>query len=64
MQNHPPTNGFHHSTSRLDGFATAHAASATAVLAAVKKVLSDHGITKVTTVGHSLGTLYNVFSKK
>jgi hypothetical protein len=38
-----------------DGFTNAHASSAPAVLAAVKKVIKDHGVTKVTVVGHSLG---------
>lgn len=40
---------------RLGGFGTAQAASATAVLAAVKQVLAAHSITHVTLVGHSLG---------
>ncbi|KAJ1306380.1 hypothetical protein OPQ81_007385 [Rhizoctonia solani] len=37
------------------GFRNAHASSAAAVLAAVKKVMAEKGSTKVTTVGHSLG---------
>lgn len=37
------------------GFATAQAASATAVLAAVKGVFAAHSISHVTLVGHSLG---------
>ncbi|KAF8309362.1 alpha/beta-hydrolase [Clavulina sp. PMI_390] len=39
-----------------DGFATAQAASATAVLAAVKAVFSAKGISSVTLAGHSLGS--------
>lgn len=39
----------------LGGFADAQAAGAKSILAAVKKVFSDHGISKVTLVGHSLG---------
>ncbi|KAG8793992.1 hypothetical protein FRC12_000956 [Ceratobasidium sp. 428] len=38
-----------------DGFQGAHKASATQVLAAVKKALADHAGTKVLAVGHSLG---------
>lgn len=38
-----------------DGFMKAHAASATAILAAVKRAISDHSATKVLAVGHSLG---------
>ncbi|KAF8605805.1 alpha/beta-hydrolase [Ceratobasidium sp. AG-I] len=37
------------------GFLKAHAASAPAILTAVKKALSDHAGTKVAAVGHSLG---------
>ncbi|CAE6350925.1 unnamed protein product [Rhizoctonia solani] len=37
------------------GFRDAHAASASAVLAAVKKVMAERSSTKVTLVGHSLG---------
>ncbi|CUA74267.1 Lipase [Rhizoctonia solani] len=37
------------------GFRNAQASTASAVLAAVKKVIADKGATKVTTVGHSLG---------
>ncbi|KEP48780.1 lipase [Rhizoctonia solani 123E] len=37
------------------GFKNAHASTASAVLAAVKKVITDKGAIKVTTVGHSLG---------
>ncbi|KAF8306839.1 alpha beta-hydrolase [Clavulina sp. PMI_390] len=39
-----------------DGFATAQAASATAVLAAVKQIFSAQGISSVTLTGHSLGS--------
>ncbi|KAG8738953.1 hypothetical protein FRC11_001018, partial [Ceratobasidium sp. 423] len=37
------------------GFRDAHASTASLVLAAVKKVISEKGATKVTLVGHSLG---------
>jgi len=37
------------------GFLGAHDSTASAVLTAVKKIMSDHGVTKVTCVGHSLG---------
>ncbi|KAF8311880.1 lipase [Clavulina sp. PMI_390] len=39
-----------------DGFATAQAASAAQVLAAVEQVFSDKGISSVTVTGHSLGS--------
>jgi predicted lipase len=39
----------------LGGFAHAQAASAKTIVAAVKRVFSDHGISHVTLVGHSLG---------
>ncbi|KAF9515486.1 hypothetical protein BS47DRAFT_1360935 [Hydnum rufescens UP504] len=37
------------------GFAHVQALTATTILAAVDKILSDHSITKVTVIGHSLG---------
>ncbi|CAE6496700.1 unnamed protein product [Rhizoctonia solani] len=37
------------------GFRDAHASTAAAVLAAVKKIIAEKGATKVTLVGHSLG---------
>ena len=39
----------------LGGFVNAQAAGAKAILEAVKRVFSDHGISRVTLVGHSLG---------
>jgi hypothetical protein len=38
-----------------DGFTNAQAISAPAILAAVKKIIQERGVTKVTVVGHSLG---------
>ncbi|TFK17669.1 lipase [Coprinopsis marcescibilis] len=38
-----------------DGFNEAHARSANAILSAVRTGLSQHGVTSVTVVGHSLG---------
>jgi hypothetical protein len=38
-----------------DGFTNAQANSASAVLAAVKKIMKDRSVTKVTVIGHSLG---------
>jgi predicted lipase len=38
-----------------DGFTNAQANSAAAVLAAVKRIMSERGVTKATIVGHSLG---------
>lgn len=40
----------------IAGFRDAHAKSAATILAAVKKVMSERGTTKVTLVGHSLGS--------
>ncbi|KIM44391.1 hypothetical protein M413DRAFT_352271 [Hebeloma cylindrosporum] len=45
-----------------NGFGDAHARSAAAVLAAVKKGLSTYGTTKVTVVGHSLGAALAIIS--
>ncbi|KAG8935712.1 hypothetical protein FRC02_006760 [Tulasnella sp. 418] len=38
-----------------NGFTNAHAKSSPAILNAVKKILSERGVSKVTLVGHSLG---------
>ncbi|KAF8997851.1 lipase class 3 family protein [Cyathus striatus] len=38
-----------------DGFADEHEKTASSVLAAVQKTIQDHGVNKVTVVGHSLG---------
>ncbi|KAF9485579.1 alpha/beta-hydrolase [Pholiota conissans] len=45
-----------------NGFGNAHAKSANAVLAAVKKGFSTYGTTKVTVVGHSLGAAIAIIS--
>jgi len=37
------------------GFLDEHAKTASAVLAAVNKVISDHGVSSITLIGHSLG---------
>ncbi|KAG8867625.1 hypothetical protein FRB97_003189 [Tulasnella sp. 331] len=37
------------------GFAEAHSRSAKAIQSAVEKIMSDHRVTKVATIGHSLG---------
>ncbi|KZP01504.1 alpha/beta-hydrolase [Calocera viscosa TUFC12733] len=37
------------------GFLAAHSRSAATVLSAVQQVISDHGVTNVITIGHSLG---------
>ncbi|EJU03750.1 hypothetical protein DACRYDRAFT_14773 [Dacryopinax primogenitus] len=42
------------------GFLGAHSRSAGVVLSAVQKVISEHNVTEVITVGHSLGMLHTI----
>jgi hypothetical protein len=45
-----------------NGFGEAQARSASAVLAAVKKGFSTYSVSKVTVIGHSLGTQFSIIT--